>query len=402
MAAYDPTRDWHAQNIKMVEALTEKKYDVNYTWGIGTHSNKQGGAIMPEMLRWLWRDYPRKDDPKDPATALLVPDDALLRESVPPTASSPFEGQSKAVGLESNPGENMGMTRFSRWKPTTTLVALLPALCNATALWADVKPAALFSDHVVLQQGMPVPVWGWADPGESVAVSIAGQTQTTTAGADRKWMVRLNNLSATADPIEMTIAGKEHHQDHGRPHRGSLAGVRTVEHGFCRLRRHGEIPRQGPAVCRCREQGAGDHRGPLSADPRIPGPNKTSELPLDDVAGKWVVCTARNRARLLRDRVFLRPRFAEGDSSPHRVHHVGVGASCAQAWVSKDVLESDPRLKSIMDGFANRSPRSRPRGGSEGRCSSTAHAEEPGPRPSGRAGEAHLPTSTTPMFCGMR
>ena len=35
----------------MVEALTEKKYDVNYAWGIGTHSNKQGGAIMPEMLR---------------------------------------------------------------------------------------------------------------------------------------------------------------------------------------------------------------------------------------------------------------------------------------------------------------------------------------------------------------
>ena len=57
------------QNIKMVEALTFKKYDVNYCWGLGTHSNKQGGAIMPEMLRWLWRDYPRVDDPKDPGGA---------------------------------------------------------------------------------------------------------------------------------------------------------------------------------------------------------------------------------------------------------------------------------------------------------------------------------------------
>ncbi len=74
---YDPTRDWHAQNIKMVEVLKEKNYDVNYTWGIGTHSNKQGGAIMPEMLRWLWRDYPRKDDPQDPSNrSLLVPHDA--------------------------------------------------------------------------------------------------------------------------------------------------------------------------------------------------------------------------------------------------------------------------------------------------------------------------------------
>jgi enterochelin esterase family protein len=73
-ATYDPKWDWHAQNIKMAEALREKGYDVNYCWGIGTHSNKQGGAIMPEMLRWLWRDYPRPDDSKDDSNRkLFVP-----------------------------------------------------------------------------------------------------------------------------------------------------------------------------------------------------------------------------------------------------------------------------------------------------------------------------------------
>jgi enterochelin esterase family protein len=71
---YDPKWDWHAQNIKMVAALTEKGYDVNYCWGIGTHSNKQGGAMLPEMLRWLWRDYPRTDDPHDDSNRkLFVP-----------------------------------------------------------------------------------------------------------------------------------------------------------------------------------------------------------------------------------------------------------------------------------------------------------------------------------------
>ena len=50
---YNPKRDWHAQNIKMVAAFTKKGYDMNYCWGIGTHSNKQGGAMMPDMLRWL-------------------------------------------------------------------------------------------------------------------------------------------------------------------------------------------------------------------------------------------------------------------------------------------------------------------------------------------------------------
>jgi enterochelin esterase family protein len=72
---YDPQWDWYAQNRKMVEALTSKGYDLNYTFGIGTHSNRQGGAILPEMLRWLWRDYPRPaDDPMDDSNRkLLVP-----------------------------------------------------------------------------------------------------------------------------------------------------------------------------------------------------------------------------------------------------------------------------------------------------------------------------------------
>jgi enterochelin esterase-like enzyme len=71
---YDPDWDWHAQNRRMLAALTEKKYDVNYCWGIGTHSNKHGGAIMPEMLRWLWRDYARPDDPHDESNRkLFVP-----------------------------------------------------------------------------------------------------------------------------------------------------------------------------------------------------------------------------------------------------------------------------------------------------------------------------------------
>ena len=63
---YDPKWDWYAQNLKMLDALQSKDYDVNYAWGIGTHNNAHGGAIMPEMLRWLWRDFERPaDSPHD-------------------------------------------------------------------------------------------------------------------------------------------------------------------------------------------------------------------------------------------------------------------------------------------------------------------------------------------------
>lgn len=62
---YDPRRDWFLQNVRLVDALTKKGYDVNYAWGIGLHGTKQGGAILPEMMRWLWRDQPVSVDVKD-------------------------------------------------------------------------------------------------------------------------------------------------------------------------------------------------------------------------------------------------------------------------------------------------------------------------------------------------
>src|SRR5579864_3696042 len=62
---YDETRDWFYQNVRLMQALTEKGYDVNYTWGMNKHGQKMGGAIMPEMMRWLWRDQPVSTDPKD-------------------------------------------------------------------------------------------------------------------------------------------------------------------------------------------------------------------------------------------------------------------------------------------------------------------------------------------------
>ncbi|WP_031499442.1 alpha/beta hydrolase [Bryobacter aggregatus] len=62
---YDATRDWFLNNVNLMKALTAKGYDVNYSWGIGKHGQKQGGAMIPEMMRWLWRDHPVSTDVHD-------------------------------------------------------------------------------------------------------------------------------------------------------------------------------------------------------------------------------------------------------------------------------------------------------------------------------------------------
>ena len=62
---YDETRDWFHQNVRLMQALTTKGYEVNYAWGMNRHGQAMGGAIMPEMMRWLWRDQPVSTDPRD-------------------------------------------------------------------------------------------------------------------------------------------------------------------------------------------------------------------------------------------------------------------------------------------------------------------------------------------------
>lgn len=61
----DEKRDWFFQNVRLMKALTEKGYDVNYTWGMNSHGQKMLGHVLPEMMRWLWRDAPVSTDPNN-------------------------------------------------------------------------------------------------------------------------------------------------------------------------------------------------------------------------------------------------------------------------------------------------------------------------------------------------
>src|SRR3954468_4495329 len=74
---------------------------------------------------------------------------------------------------------------------------------------AEVKLPAIFGDHMVLQRDQKDRVWGWADPGEEVTVTVTphDQSKTATAGPDGKWQVTLDPL-ATGGPYTVTVKGK--------------------------------------------------------------------------------------------------------------------------------------------------------------------------------------------------
>ncbi len=86
------------------------------------------------------------------------------------------------------------------------LTAVALAALAAPAL-AAVSLPGVFSDHMVLQRDMKVPVWGAAEAGKAITVTFAGQTHTATADRDGNWRVELDPMPASAEPRTLTVSG---------------------------------------------------------------------------------------------------------------------------------------------------------------------------------------------------
>src|ERR1700688_664759 len=93
-------------------------------------------------------------------------------------------------------------------RPLVFALSIALWFCSRLAS-AEVKLPSVIGSNMVLQQGASVPIWGWAESGETVTVSIAGQTVSAKAGDDFRWQVTLGKLEATPvdKPLEMTIKG---------------------------------------------------------------------------------------------------------------------------------------------------------------------------------------------------
>ncbi|BCU75875.1 SMP-30/gluconolactonase/LRE family protein [Luteolibacter sp. LG18] len=70
--------DWWMANQEMERSLQFAGYEVNHAWGEGPHSHQHGGAILPDAMRWLWKDFPKPvevhyDASKGRAKDMLIP-----------------------------------------------------------------------------------------------------------------------------------------------------------------------------------------------------------------------------------------------------------------------------------------------------------------------------------------
>ncbi len=72
--------------------------------------------------------------------------------------------------------------------------------------WPDFELGSPFVDHAILQRRMPVPVWGWSTPGDTITVQFAGQSLTTKADVQGRWQVRLEPMEANRESQVLTVS----------------------------------------------------------------------------------------------------------------------------------------------------------------------------------------------------
>ena len=90
---------------------------------------------------------------------------------------------------------------------TYLVCSLLAIAALSSTARADIRLPAVVGDHMVLQRDLPLPIWGWADPGEAVTVTLGDAKASATADAEGKWRVTLPAMKA-GKALEMTLVGK--------------------------------------------------------------------------------------------------------------------------------------------------------------------------------------------------
>jgi len=222
----------------------------------------------------------------------------------------------------------------------TFRLLLLLGLALGPALRAELKLPAIIGDHMVLQQKLANPIWGWDTPGTKVTVTFAGQSHAATAGADGRWTVKLSAVAANATPQTLAISGTSKRE---------IKDVLVGEVWMC----SGQSNMQWSLA----QTYTGDIEGARAKRPNIrivSVPQVGTQELKTDFKGQWEVATPENV------KAFSAIGYLYGRTL-HDVLEVPIGlidnawgGSAAQAWIRRETIAKDSRFKLLMDETVKR------------------------------------------------
>ena len=222
--------------------------------------------------------------------------------------------------------------------------ACLTGLC--AVLLGSASPALaltlphIFSDRMVLQSGQPVPVWGWANPGEVVTVRFGGQEKHATAGGeDGRWEVRLEPLKSSTELGDLTVAGSE-----TLTIKDVLVGEVWLCSGQSNMTKPlGEQRGQKPTLNS--EQELHDADFPQIRLLKVP-PGRSALENARDVKATWVVCSPASleETKFSAAGYFFGRKIHKELKVPIGMIDAGVGGSLIEPWITPEGFASVPSL----------------------------------------------------------
>jgi sialate O-acetylesterase len=206
----------------------------------------------------------------------------------------------------------------------------------SASAWANVRLPALFTDHMVLQQEKAIPVWGWADEGETVTVRFRQQTVSTVARGS-KWMVRLQPEMA-GGPDQLTVSANNEI---------SIQDVLVGEVWICSGQSNMEWPMSRSYQAETDVQNATNSRIRLFTVPKL-----KAKVPVGDVKSSWKVCQPDAVKNFSAVGYYFGRALNRDRSVPIGLINTSWGGSPAEVWMSEDVLTANPEYRhDILDVY---------------------------------------------------
>jgi sialate O-acetylesterase len=219
-----------------------------------------------------------------------------------------------------------------------TAACLLLVLLLSISAIAEVKLPSLLADHMVVQRGLPVHVWGMAARGEKVAVTFRGETQSTTADELGRWSLYLSPGEA-GGPFPMVVKGSNTIELND-----VLVGDVWVASGQSNM----EFPMAGLVNSEKEIAAAQFPRIRIFRVERRP-----SDYPRSDVEAKtWALCTPENVADSSAVAYYFARDLYQKLNVPVGLMESFWGGTPAESWTSLPTLAGDA---SLMPVFAERS-----------------------------------------------
>jgi len=203
---------------------------------------------------------------------------------------------------------------------------------------ADVSLPDVIGSSMVLQQKQAVPIWGKADPGESVTVTFAGRKKTVIAGADGNWRVDLVKFDASSTTQTMTIAGKN-----TIALKDILIGEVWLVAGQSNMQRLLRETENGNAV-----QASASHSNIRLFNVSREAAFKKKEGKL----GEWAACTPDSLKEFSAAGYYFGVEMQRELQVPIGLINSSYGGSQAEAWTPVKYLNASPDLKPTVERTA--------------------------------------------------